>query len=172
MKTARFCFLLILAHATAFAQQPTSNESLVKLAANLDKLTRVTEQRISLRAAFSDLCAPVDLPDHARLVGRPDIGIHIYVTPTSAATFKDAGSRFPVGTVILKQKFPTVNAKDADFYTGMLKREEGFNPACGDWEFFTMTGDRRAVTARGRIESCIDCHRQYAKTDFITKRIK
>ena len=172
MNGARFCFLFALTYPAATAHQSPSNEALVKLAANLDKLTRVTEQRISLRAAFSDLCEPVDFRDHARLVGRPDIGIHVYVTPASAAVFKEAGSRFPVGTVILKQKFPTVDAKDADFYTGMLKREEGFNPACGDWEFFTMAGDRRAVTARGRIESCIDCHRQFAKSDFVTKRIR
>ena len=168
--------ILILTHValilTAQAQDPNSNGALLKLAAKLDTLTRVTEQRIALRAIYSDLCAPIDLPDHARLVGRPDVAIHIYVTPTAAAAFKDSASRFPVGTVVLKQKFPTVNHEEADFYTGMLKREAGFNPACGDWEFFTMSGDRRAVTARGRIESCIDCHRQYAKTDFVTRRIK
>jgi hypothetical protein len=172
MKTARFCLLLVLAHASAFAQEPASNEALVKLAASLDKLTRVTEQRISRRAIHTDLCAPSDIPDHAKLVGRPDVGIHVYVTPASAGAFKDSAARFPVGTVVLKQKFPALNAKEADFYTGMLKRETGFNPGCGDWEFFTMAGDRRAVTARGRIESCMDCHRQYSKTDFVTKRLK
>jgi hypothetical protein len=126
MRTAQFCCLLVLAHTTAFAQQPTSNEALVKLATNLDKLTRVTEQRISLRAAFSDLCAPVDLPDHGRLVGRPDIGIHVYVTPASAAAFKDAGSRFPVGTVVLKQKFPTVRWRAWRAWSGACL--QGFVP--------------------------------------------
>lgn len=157
---------------TARAQDLNSNDALVRLVAKLDTLTRVTEKRIALRAIYSDLCAPAEIPGHVRVTGRPDVAIHVFINSTSAAAFKDPASRFPVGTVVIKQKFPTVNAKEADFYTGMLKREAGFNPTCGDWEFFTLSGDRRAVTARGRIESCIDCHRQYAKTDFVTRRVK
>lgn len=141
--------------------------------ADLKELTRVTEQRIAVPAVLSDLCEPDVGINHADVVGRRDVGIHIYVWPATAATvFQEPAAVFPVGTVILKQKFPTLDAEEADFYTGMLKREKGFNPDCGDWEFFTMNAGRRAVTARGKIESCMDCHRRYAGTDFVTKRLK
>lgn len=73
-------------------------------------------------------------------------------------------------TIILKQKLATPRSTTPELYTGMLKREKGFNPACGDWEFFTMSGDAQAVTARGRIESCMDCHKRYPQSDFVTKR--
>ncbi|WP_009965189.1 hypothetical protein [Verrucomicrobium spinosum] len=161
----QFLILSVLV-LTARAQDLNSNEALVRLVAKLDTLTRVTEQRIELRAIYSDLCAPVDIPDHARVTGRPDVAIHVFITSTSAAAFKDPASRFPVGTVVIKQNFPTVNAKEADFYTGMLKREAGFNPACGDWEFFTMSGDRRAGSATRqaiaelRLEGYLSCQQR------------
>ena len=35
-------------------------------------------------------------------------------------------------------------------YTGMLKREKGYNPDAGDWEFFTLDSKAMLVTARVR----------------------
>jgi hypothetical protein len=161
--------LFLAAGAALFAQAQTSDDDLVKLARKLDQLTRVTEERFVIRAEYVDLCEPLRLRDHAALTGNDSASIHVFVTRAGAAAFKDSAARFPVGTVIFKQKFPTVDAKDPELYTGMIKRQTGFNPECGDWEFFTMNGDARAVTARGRIESCMDCHKDYAKTDFVTK---
>ena len=76
---------------------------------------------------------------------------------------------FPPGTVILKQKFRDAAVLEPLLYTGMLKREKGYNPACGDWEFFAVTGDGKSVTERGRVSSCMACHRRYSKSDFVTK---
>lgn len=171
MKFAAANLLLMVAFTTAHAE-PLSDAALVKLAAHLDALTRVTEHRIVIRAAFAALCGDPQIPDHAKLTGNTQAAIHVFVTPEGATAFKDPAATFPPGTVILKQKFPEANAAEANFYTGMLKREKGFNPDCGDWEFFTMLGDRRSVVSRGRIESCMDCHRNYARTDFVTKKIK
>jgi hypothetical protein len=77
---------------------------------------------------------------------------------------------FPVGSVVLKQKLDAANAQTAILYTGMLKRDKGYNPECGDWEFFTLGGDVRTVTSRGRLESCMSCHRNYAQSDFVSKQ--
>jgi hypothetical protein len=76
---------------------------------------------------------------------------------------------FPPGAVVLKQKFEDSSARKTVLYTGMLKREAGYNPDCGDWEFFTLSGDRRSITARGRLETCMACHRDYAHSDYVTK---
>ncbi|RYD85172.1 MAG: hypothetical protein EOP84_03325 [Verrucomicrobiaceae bacterium] len=169
--------LLTLLFATSVAVAAAPDRFLLYLLSDLEKLTRLTEKRLVMRAEYSDLCAPVDLPDHARLLGKRDgesqlAAIHIYVTREGEAAFRTPEAKFPVGTIVLKQKFSSPEAKEAEFYTGMRKREKGYNPDCGDWEFFTMNADRRAFTAQGRIDSCMDCHRTYAKTDFITKRLR
>jgi hypothetical protein len=82
---------------------------------------------------------------------------------------KHDSTPFPIGTVILKQKLADAASRQAILYTGMLKRETSYNPECGNWEFFTITGGGEAVTSRGRMESCMDCHKQYSRSDFVTK---
>lgn len=42
------------------------------------------------------------------------------------------------------------------------------DPDHGDWEYAVLDRDKR-VLARGRIESCIECHRNDASTDFVTR---
>ena len=52
----------------------------------------------------------------------------------------------------------------------MLKHEPGYNKASADWEFFVVKGDGEELTERGKIESCIECHRLYSKQDFVSKK--
>jgi hypothetical protein len=51
----------------------------------------------------------------------------------------------------------------------MLKREKGYHPEVGDWEFFVLNSNRTRVTELGRIESCIDCHTGYKNRDFVSR---
>src|SRR5688572_18312668 len=148
MNVFRILLALVIASA-AHAEAPVSNKDLVKVVGKLDALTRVTEQRYSMRARYVDLCGLVDAPDHARLIGKDFPEVHVYVSPGGANAFKEKAAVFPVGSIVLKQKFASAEAKHPELYTGMLKREKGFNPNCGDWEFFTMTGDGKGVTSRG-----------------------
>ncbi len=78
--------------------------------------------------------------------------------------------QYPVGTIILKEKkLDANNEASTELFTGMLKREQGYNPECGDWEFFVVNGDGRRVLARGRIDSCVECHQAYVKSDFVVR---
>jgi hypothetical protein len=106
------------------------------------------------------------------MMGEKDAEIHVYVSPEGLPGFSKGIEKFPMGTLVLKEKFTGTNAPTPELYTGMLKRESGYNPKAGDWEFFTLTGDRSSVTSRGKIDACMDCHQQYARTDFITKRYR
>lgn len=174
MKTIRVGFGVLLVIAAAFntvvAQESASNESLVKLASNLTNLTRVTIKPVAMQPSVAGACAPAILPGHSTLVTNREAVIHVYVTPAAEPAMKQSAVSFPLGTVILKQKLATPTAKVPELYTGMLKREKGYNPDCGDWEFFTLSGDAKSVTSRGRIESCMDCHKRYPSSDFVTKR--
>ena len=69
----------------------------------------------------------------------------------------------------MKEKYLDEKATKTEFFTGMLKREEGYNPEAGDWEFFMLDAPGKMVMARGRIESCVECHQKYAATDFVAR---
>jgi hypothetical protein len=51
----------------------------------------------------------------------------------------------------------------------MIKREPGYNPETGDWEFLVLDGQAFAILERGKLERCSGCHQSYAYTDFVTK---
>ncbi|MEZ5424702.1 MAG: cytochrome P460 family protein [Pyrinomonadaceae bacterium] len=76
---------------------------------------------------------------------------------------------FPQGTVIVKEKLPDPNNASPELLTVMIKREEGFNPENGDWEYMTLNGDATEVTARGRLESCQACHAVDKVTDYVSR---
>ncbi|MBP7951118.1 MAG: cytochrome P460 family protein [Verrucomicrobiales bacterium] len=86
----------------------------------------------------------------------------------------------PEGTLLLKEKLPANVSKQGvapaagsqpELFTGMLKREKGFSPECGDWEFFTVSGDAKTITSRGRLANCIDCHQRYPDQDFTSRAL-
>jgi len=164
------CIALILLTAVGADDPPSGGQP--ELADNLKNLVRVTSSPVTLRPDVNKLCAaPGSRNGHGILVPKRDAVAHVYVSRDGAAAMsrRDA-TAFPVGVVILKQKFEVAKARNPVLYTGMLKREKGYNPECGDWEFFTLSGDGINVTARGRLESCMACHKEYARTDFVTKQ--
>lgn len=132
---------------------------------------RVTKGRVPLAAKYATLCGELrDPKDHTTLTGKRDAAIHVHVSPEALEAFQEERYPLPEGTIILKEKFSSMDAASPELYTGMLKREKGYNPKAGDWEFFTLTADRLAITSRGRIDSCMDCHQARAKSDFLMRQ--
>lgn len=172
MKTKRILFLILafifVTLNRALADEPLSNESLAKLASNLTNFSRVTVKPVAMHPNVAADCVP-PFQDHSALVTNQQAVFHVYVTPDGVAAMKKPEASFPSGTVILKQKFASPTSRATELYTGMLKREKNYNPDCGDWEFFTLSGDAKKVTARGKIESCMDCHKRYSHSDYVTK---
>jgi hypothetical protein len=58
---------------------------------------------------------------------------------------------------------------------GMVKRQPGYDPEHGDWEYFYVElaselPKRRPIKGRsatGRLANCIDCHSYTAETDYV-----
>jgi len=96
--------------------------------------------------------------------------VHVFVTPTGTNAMMTGNGKYPEGSIILKQKLLDAAGTRTELYTGMRKREPGYNPDLGDWEFFIVDSSARMITARGKIESCMDCHAKYQATDFVTRR--
>jgi hypothetical protein len=171
MAAATITFVVCCVGFIASAEKPTRSE--ISIESRLSNLVRVTKKPHKMKPAVSAACAPAFSRDvgHQRLLRTTDAVIHVYVSPEAqvAMSARDA-TPFPIGTLILKQKFNDSSARDVVLYTGMLKQPQGYNPDCGDWEFFTLSADAKTITSQGRIESCMACHRDYAATDFVTKQ--
>jgi len=103
--------------------------------------------------------------------GTPHNGhwIDVSVSPAGSKVLRSGKGTYPVGTYLLKAKYLESGRKKTDFFTGMRKRSKGYNPEVGDWEFFTLDRSGSTVTARGKIESCVGCHKQYPATDFVAR---
>jgi hypothetical protein len=94
---------------------------------------------------------------------------HVYVTPDAKQAMASGKGAYPRGAVVVKSKLTREKGGDAVLFTTMRKREPGYDPKHGDWEYAVLDGCSKRVLARGRIESCIACHRQYASTDYVTR---
>lgn len=134
-----------------------------------DKLVRVTEKPLFVENPRLLICnAPEGLS--FKPTTHEEFWIHVFINPEAAGIIKSGKGVYPEGTIILKQKFLDAEAKQTEFYTGMRKREKDYNPEYGDWEFFTLDQTGTKVTARGRIDSCMDCHANWKETDFVSRK--
>lgn len=102
--------------------------------------------------------------------------VHVFVNPVGKDSMKLDGPKFPVGSVVVKEKYEFGPAEKlqslAVLLTVMRKREPGYDAQNGNWEYFTgepKTLRLRKVTGPA-LKTCQGCHAHYSKRDFITKR--
>jgi hypothetical protein len=131
------------------------------------EMTRVTDAPYHVAWAGTTLCNRPNFIPHSP---HGEHWIHVFVSPGGTNAMATGRGTYPEGTILLKQKFTDAAGTKTDFYTGMRKREKGYNPEVGDWEFFTLDATGWTVTARGKIESCIDCHTKWKATDFVSRQ--
>jgi len=73
--------------------------------------------------------------------------------------------KFPFGSIIVREKLLHPKAAP-ELLAVMIKREAGFNPKAGDWEFLILTGDAAKVKSREKTGGCLECHSRSA-SDFV-----
>jgi hypothetical protein len=78
-----------------------------------------------------------------------------------------APGKFPVGSVIVREKLPSADAARPDLLAVMVKREPGFNKTGGDWEFLVFDGELTRVQTRQKKGNCLECHASRKESDFI-----
>jgi Cytochrome P460 len=92
----------------------------------------------------------------------------VYVNePGRSAMMSQAIPNFPNRTVIVKEKLVTRDSKTPELLTVMIKREKGFNPESGDWEYMVLNGTGTNIQARGNLEQCQSCHVMNKSTDYV-----
>ncbi|MCA1643414.1 MAG: cytochrome P460 family protein [Acidobacteria bacterium] len=105
--------------------------------------------------------------------GRGSFGPHggkyisVYVNGAGVkAMTHEKGTEFPLGTAIVKEKFAGREGETVELMTAMVKREQGFNPESGDWEYFVLNGAGTEIQARGKLENCMACHVPRKEWDY------
>ena len=77
--------------------------------------------------------------------------------------------KFPVGSMIIKEKLGKPDSTTPELLTGMIKREPGYDPNNGDWEYLVLNGSASTIVERGKLTRCSSCHSSYKRTDFVTR---
>lgn len=179
------CALLLLASVVAgFAFSGGAPQAELRAAASAEETkpseineihgyrawTQVNPQPVLISPQVSILCAAPLPPPPTDDSRSPHVRklITVYVNDLGRhAMMNELKPTFPVGSVIVKEKL-SPDKKDApELLTVMLKRERGFNPSGGDWEYMAVNGEATKIEARGLLESCQACHASMKATDFI-----
>ncbi len=132
--------------------------------------TLVNPQPVLISSVVNLLCRAPTVANRDDEARNPHMRrlISVYVNPLGQqAMMNERNPKFPVGSVIVKEKF-TPNKRGApELLTVMVKREQGFNPAGGDWEYMVTNGAGTKIDARGKIESCQSCHVSMRESGFV-----
>lgn len=92
----------------------------------------------------------------------------VYANELAREALSNEGrTKFPVGSIIVREKLAGRDAARPELIAVMIKRSPGFNPAGGDWEFITADGTLTKVRERQKKGSCLDCHSSQADRDFV-----
>jgi Cytochrome P460 len=97
--------------------------------------------------------------------------LSVYVNETGReAMMTRLSPEFPQGSLIVKEKLGSKESHAPELLTAMLKREKGYNPESGDWEYMLLDGAASKIVERGRLSSCSVCHAAYSSTDYVTRK--
>jgi hypothetical protein len=93
--------------------------------------------------------------------------IVVRVSPEAIGLFRE-GKPLPSGAVVVKEKYADGRATGPlEEYAVMVKREAGYDPAGGDWEYAYVTSVPERKVARGRLAECAGCHASVRERDFL-----
>ena len=96
--------------------------------------------------------------------------INVFVNPVGReAMMSKQTPKFPVGSMIVKEKHGSVESMMPEVLTVMIKREAGYNPESGDWEYLVLDGAASRIVERGKLTRCSSCHDAYERSDFVTR---
>lgn len=90
--------------------------------------------------------------------GAKEVNIQVFANGRAATTLDDDSKKvFPPGSVILKEKY-VAPGKAPDSLGIMIKREPGFDPEVGDWEFIFLADGKKIARGQKDLKNCYDCH--------------
>jgi len=150
----------------------------VEIAKDYQRLQLMTKEPVYVDPDLAALCrgATQREVEAARIRSGPHAhtAISIYMNDLAANAFVLLPATYPVGSIILKEKKALGYQSDGQQHTmtkthdgvgGMIKRQPGYDPEHGDWEYFYFEDVGQIES--GRISSCVHCHGAAANKDYV-----
>jgi hypothetical protein len=91
----------------------------------------------------------------------------VYANDIAALEINNSTPRFPVGSILVRERLTEPTSPVPTAVIVMLKRPAGFSKATGDWEFFMMNGADMKLVSRETTGNCAACHTRAEKTDWV-----
>jgi hypothetical protein len=163
------------------SSKPTNSEVLVandKPAANsviagYKHWTQVNPEPQVVASRVSVQCAAPPTPSQLSMQDQDphrDKFVLVYVNEIGkAAMMEQKRPVFPEGSVIVKEKLTTKDSTSPELLTVMRKREPGYDPGKGNWEYLVFDGSGQTLQASGKLEKCQACHLSEKATDYIAR---
>ena len=144
----------------------------LKAIAGYRNWTRVNPKPEVMHPKTAGLCALVLSPSRADVYGETNPHhrkyITVYVNESGRrAMMEQASPKFPEGSVIVKEKLSEPSSQTPELLTVMIKREKGFNPESGDWEYAVFDGTATKLESRGKLGNCQSCHLSFPHSDYV-----
>lgn len=141
-----------------------SNRKFLAAIEKLEDYIRVTDEPFLMHAPTAEQCV---ISTHVDVHG--DRFCDVYISKEGESAIRDGKAEYPVGTLVIKSKYPDKERSKVELYTVMRKMTKGYWPEHGDWEFSVLDSEKKHVLARGRVESCARCHDAYAESGYLTR---
>ncbi len=142
-----------------------NDDTVISRVRNHETLKRVTKERFKMDSVAAQMCRAGPAP-HSPHENRY---CHVFVSENAAKAMESGNKKYPTGALIVKAKYVDQKSPEVELFTVMIKRESNYDAKHGDWEYLLVDGRCRTLYARGRLDSCIQCHEDYAESDFVTR---
>ena len=107
----------------------------------------------------------------------PDVATHgvstfaeIYANTEAQKIIENNLTRFPIGSIIVREKWDVETGGEAQSVIAMVKREPGFSKDTDDWEFFAFAAKDLRLKRRETKGDCAACHAQAKSDDWVFRR--
>lgn len=143
-----------------------------ELIVGYQKWTRVNGEPAILPSQIAIQCAAPTFAQRELEANNPhrDKFVVVYVNDIGREAMMTAKRpKFPEGSIIVKEKYSAKESVPPELLTVMRKREAGYNPQNGDWEYMVFDGPGTIVKARGKLEPCQGCHLMHQNTDYVSR---
>jgi len=150
--------------ATERRQPPASSVTQIR---GYRSWVRVTPAPVLIVDPQIVLCAAAAPPRSVPASPHAGKYIRVYVNRSGKQPMLRAKEpRFPVGTIIVKEKLAAEKDTVPELLTVMEKKAAFFDPKHGDWQYSVFDGQGQPV-ATGSVAHCQTCHEKVTKGDFV-----
>jgi hypothetical protein len=165
-----FYLITVLFLAGCQSETPPASEPDLVEPVTFSTWPSVTAKPVQVTVGFdADCLGPT--PEEVRAMKRhgPHVNysIVVRVSPEAIATYHE-GKALPTGAVVVKEKYAYWDASGPlSGYAVMVKREPGYFPEGGDWEYEYVSLVPERKETRGRLANCAACHASAKERDYL-----